>query len=325
MITRRQLLALLAALPAGRALAQIPEDSMRRIGVLSLASREQDPRLEQFRLALARFGHVEGRNLVIEWRATEDRAERLPSLVNDLLEKRVEVILAAQTQAIEAARKQTQSVPIVFVAAFDPVGSGFAKTLERPGMNITGVSNNAPNLAPRQLELLRLAVPHAERVAVVLNHRNRATAHARREYEAAGTKMALDLRVIQAGTAEQLIAAVGAARSLGVQAVVVQADGIFFQSRAEFVRTLTAQKLPALFTQMQNVEAGGLMSYGPDITESYRRAAYYVDRLLKGAKAAELPIEPPSKIELVINLNTAAALGLKLPNSLLHQADRVLR
>ena len=325
MTSRRQVLALLATLPAGRALAQLGEDNMRRIGVLSLASREQDPRLEQFRQALAQLGHVEGRSLVIEWRASEDRAERLPALVSDLLEKRVEVILAAQTTAIEAARKQTQSVPIVFVAAFDPVGSGFAKTLERPGMNMTGVSNNPPNIAPRQLELLRRAVPHVERVAVVLNFRNRATAQARKEYEAAAAKLDLDLRVIQAGTAEQLLAAVGAARSLGVQALVVQADGIFFQSRAEFVRTLTAQKLPALFTQVQNVEAGGLMSYGPDSSESYRRAAYYVDRLLKGAKAAELPIEAPSKIELVVNLKAAAGLGLHLPANLIKQADRVIR
>jgi len=325
MISRRQLLAMLAALPAGRALAQLGEDNMRRIGVVSLSSREQDPRLEQFRLALAQLGHVEGRNLVIEWRTSEDRAERLPALVNDLLEKRVEVIVAAQTTAIEAARKQTQSVPIVFVAAFDPVGSGFAKTLERPGMNMTGISNNSPNIAPRQLQLVRLAVPHAEHIAVVLNHRNRATTQARREYELAAEKLHIDLRVIQAGTTEQLLASVGAARSLGVQAVVVQSDGIFFQSRAEFVRTLTAQKLPALFTQVQNVEAGGLMSYGPDITESYRRVAYYVDRLLKGAKAADMPIEPPSKIELVINLKAAAGLGLTLPANLIKQADRIIR
>jgi len=325
MISRRQMLALLSALPAGRALAQLSEDQMRRIGVLSLMSREQDPRLEQFRRALAQLGHVEGRNLIIECRTSEDRTERLPALVNDLLERKVEVIVAAQTAAIDAARRQTSTVPIVFVNAFDPVGNGFAKTLARPGMNMTGVSNNVPNIAPRQLELVRLAVAHADRIAVVLNHRNRATAQARREYEEAGAKLAIDLRVIQAGTTEQLLAAIGAARSLGVQALVVQADGIFFQSRAAFVQSLAAQRLPALFTQVQNVEAGGLMSYGPDISESYRRGAYYVDRLLKGAKAAELPIEPPSKIELCINLKAASALGLSLPDRLLKQADRILK
>lgn len=246
-------------------------------------------------------------------------------MVNDLLDAKVEVIVAAHTSAIEAARKKTSTIPIVFLAAFDPVGNGFAQSLARPGFNLTGVSNNVPNIAPRQLELVRLAVPHAARVAVVLNHRNRATAQARREYEAAAQKLGIELRVIQAGTAEQLLAAVGAARSLGVQALVVQSDGIFFQSRAALVGTLAVQKLPALFTQVQNVEAGGLMSYGPDISASYRRGAYYVDRLLKGAKAAELPIEPPSKIELTVNLKAARALGLTLPPALLKQAARVLK
>jgi putative tryptophan/tyrosine transport system substrate-binding protein len=324
MISRRRVLAALPGLFVGGALAQ-PAASLRRIGVLSLIPLDSDPRLEQFRRALAELGHVEGRNIEIEWRSSEDHAERLPSMVSDLLQAKVEVIVATQTSAIEAARKRTATVPIVFVAAFDPVGSGFAKSLARPGFNMTGVSSNVPDIAPRQLELVRLAVPHASRIAVVLNHRNRATAEARRNYEAAAQKLEVDLRVIQAGTAEQLLAAVGAARSLRVQALVVQGDGIFFQSRAALVEALAAQKLPALFTQVQNVEAGGLMSYGPDIAASYRRGAYYVDRLLKGAKAAELPIEPPSKIELTVNLKAARALGLTLPPALLKQAARVLR
>jgi putative tryptophan/tyrosine transport system substrate-binding protein len=324
MISRRRVLAALPGLFVGGALAQ-PAASLRRIGVLSLIPLDSDPRLEQFRRALAELGHVEGRNIEIEWRSSEDHAERLPSMVNDLLQAKVEVIVATQTSAIEAARKRTSTVPIVFVAAFDPVGSGFAKSLARPGFNMTGVSNNVPDIAPRQLELVRLAVPHASRIAVVLNHRNRATAEARRNYEAAAQKLEVDLRVIQAGTAEQLLAAVGAARSLRVQALVVQADGIFFQSRAALVEALAAHKLPALFTQVQNVEAGGLMSYGPDIAASYRRGAYYVDRLLKGAQAAELPIEAPSKIELAVNLKAAAGLGLALPPALLKQANRLIK
>jgi putative ABC transport system substrate-binding protein len=324
MISRRRLLAALPGLLAVSALAQSAV-TLRRIGVLSLTPLDDDPRLEQFRRALAELGHVEGKNLEVEWRSSDDHAERLPSMVNDLLEAKVEVIVATQTSAIEAARKRTSTVPIVFVAAFDPVGSGFAKSLARPGFNMTGVSNNVPDIAPRQLELVRLAVPHASRIAVVLNHRNRASAEARRNYEAAAQTLQIDLRVIQAGNAEQLLAAVGAARSLRVQALVVQADGIFFQSRAALVKALAAQKLPALFSQVQNVEAGGLMSYGPDIAASYRRGAYYVDRLLKGAQAAELPIEAPSKIELAVNLKAAAGLGLTLPPALLKQANRLIR
>ena len=324
MISRRRILAALPLLLAAPALAQ-PFGGMRRIGVISMISRENDPRLGEFSRALADLGHVEGKNIAIEWRVSEDRMERLPLLVTDLLEQKVEVIVAAQTSAIEAARRQTATVPIVFIAAYDPVGSGFAKSLARPGLNITGVSNNVANLAPRQLELVRLAVPHASRIAVVLNPRNRATAQVRREYEEAAAKLGVQLSVIQAGTAEQLLAAVGAARSLGVQALVVQSDGIFFVTRVALVETLAAQKLPALFTQVQNVEAGGLMSYGPDAVENFRRGAYYVDRLLKGAKAAELPIEHPTKIELTINARTAGALGLTLPNSLLQQAVRILK
>jgi putative ABC transport system substrate-binding protein len=324
MISRRRLLAALPGLLAVSALAQSAV-TLRRIGVLSLTPLDDDPRLEQFRRALAELGHVEGKNLEVEWRSSDDHAERLPSMVNDLLEAKVEVIVATQTSAIEAARKRTSTVPIVFVAAFDPVGSGFAKSLARPGFNMTGVSNNVPDIAPRQLELVRLAVPHASRIAVVLNHRNRASAEARRNYEAAAQTLQIDLRVIQAGNAEQLLAAVGAARSLRVQALVVQADGIFFQSRAALVKALAAQKLPALFSQVQNVEAGGLMSYGPDIAASYRRGAYYVDRLLKGAQAAELPIEAPSKIELAVNLKAAAGLGLALPPALLKQANRLIQ
>lgn len=323
MISRRRLLALLPALLAGGALAQTPE-GMRRIGVLSLVARELDPRLEHLRDALAKVGLVEGRNLAIEWRTSDGHPERLPTLVSELLERKVEVIVAAHTQALEAARRQTSTVPIVFVAAFDPVGNGFAKSLSRPGFNMTGISNNLPNLAPRQLDLIVHSVPNVSRIGLVLNYRNRSTPQARRDYEEAAARLDLELSVIQAGNAQQLLAAVRTARSLGVQALIVQADSTFLLARAALVETLAAQKLPALFTQVQHVEAGGLMSYGPDITENYRRAAHYVDRILKGARPADLPIEPPSKIELCINAKAAAALGLALSPELLKQADRVL-
>lgn len=324
MISRRHLLAALPALLASAALGQ-DGTARRRIGVLSLSSVDNDPRLQQFRSTLAALGYVEGKNIRIEWRSSEDRAEQLPTLVNDLLEHRVEVIVAAQTQAIEAARRQTSTVPIVFVAAYDPVGSGFAQSLARPGLNMTGVANNVADLAPRQIELIRLAVPHLRRLGLVLNPRNRATAKVRREYEAAATREGIELNIIQANTAEQLLGAVGTARSLGVQAVVVQADGIFFLTRNALVQALAAQKLPAIFTQVENVEAGGLMSYGPEAGENFRRCAHYVDRLLKGAKAAELPIEHPTRIELSVNTRAAKALGLALPDSLLKQAVRVIR
>jgi putative ABC transport system substrate-binding protein len=190
---------------------------------------------------------------------------------------------------------------------------------------MTGVASNVSDFAPRQLELVKQVVPRARRVAVVLNPRNRTVAEARRRYEAASEKVGLDLVVIQVGAGQNLHGSVGAARSLGAQALVVQSDGIFFQNRAQLVEKLAAHKLPALFTQAENVAAGGLMSYGPDEAESYRRCASYVDRLLKGARAAELPIERSAKMSLHINVKTARELGLVLPQSLLATADSVLR
>jgi putative ABC transport system substrate-binding protein len=197
--------------------------------------------------------------------------------------------------------------------------------MARPGLNMTGVAASLENLAPRQLELLLQAVPHAKRIGAVLNPRNRQVAQARRRYEEAAAKLGVELVVIQAGTGENVIGAVRTARSFGAQALVVQTDGIFFQYRVALVEALGAQKMPAIFGQREHVDAGGLMSYGPSETERYRRAAALVDRVLKGARPGELAIERPTKIELAVNPKTAAALGLALPGSLLHSADRIVR
>lgn len=324
-ITRRRLLLALPALAAGRALAQPAAAGVRRIAVVSLLEREADPRLEQFEQALAELGYVEGKNLSIDWRDTGDHPERLPAIMTDLLQRRVEVIVATTTTSVQSARSQTSTVPIVFTASYDPVGSGFALSLERPGLNMTGVAYNLANIAPQQLELVRLALPNARRIGVVLNPRNRTMAQVRRRYEDAAAKLGVELMVIQASNGENLLGAIGAARSVGVSALVVQADGIFYLNRAAFVDALAAQKMPALFTQAENVDAGGLMSYGPNDADNYRRAARFVERLLNGAKAAELAIERSAKIELSINATTAAALGLKLPQALLQRADRIIR
>lgn len=320
--TRRRLLAATAALFAGGLLAQ---PAMRRIAVLSLAPRSADPRLAEFERALAALGHVDGRNIDIEWRNSDDRPERVPGMVTEVLQNQATIIVATSTTALEAVRKQTASVPVVFVTSVDPVASGYAQTLARPGLNMTGIAASPDDVAPRQLELLKQAVPGAKRIGVMLNPRNRQVAQARRRYEDAAAKLGLDLVVIQAGTGANLIGAVGTARALGAQALVVQSDGIFFQYRVALVEALGAQKMPAIFSQRENVEAGGLMSYGPNEAETYRRLASYVDRLLKGARASELAIERPAKIELAVNPKTAAALGLALPGSLLHSADRIVR
>ena len=321
---RRRLLAAAPVLLAGRVLAQSAA-ALRRIAVLSLAPRADDPRLAEFERALGALGYVDGKNIDIDWLHSDDRPERLPGMINEILQNHVSVIVATSTTALEALRRRTATVPIVFVSSVDPVASGFAQSLARPGFNMTGVASSGENVAPRQLELLRQAVPGAKRIGVVLNPRNRQVAQARRRYEEAAAKLGVELIVIQAGTGESLAGAVGAARSRGAQALVIQADNIFFQHRAALVEALAAQKMPAIFSQRENVEAGGLMSYGPNETEGYRRAASYVDRLLKGARASELAIERPAKIELAVNPKTAAALGLALPGSLLHSAARIVR
>jgi putative ABC transport system substrate-binding protein len=323
-ISRRRLLGALPALLAGAALAQ-PAARVRRIGVISLLRRAEDPRLAEFERALAGLGHVEGKSIAIEWRDSDDHPERLPTLAADLLQSGAELLFATMTSAAEAAHRQTSTVPIVFVSTPDPIGIGFAQSLARPGRNMTGVAANISDIAPRQLELVKQVVPRARRVAVVLNPRNRTVVEARRRYEEASAKLGLELSVIQVSAGQNLPGSVGAARSLGAQALVVQSDGIFFQNRSQLVERLAVHKMPALFTQAGNVEAGGLMSYGPDELESYRRCAHYVDRLLKGARAAELPIERSTRMSLQINVTTARELGLVLPQSLLATADRVLR
>jgi putative ABC transport system substrate-binding protein len=314
----------LPALLAGSALVRAA-GHRRRIAVLSLVPRAEDPRLAEFELALAALGHVEGKNIDIDWRQSDDRPERLPGLVNEALQSEAAVIVATSTTALEAARKRTSTVPIVFVTNVDPIASGYAQSMARPGLNMTGVAASLENLAPRQLELLLQAVPHAKRIGAVLNPRNRQVAQARRRYEEAAAKLGVELVVIQAGTGENVIGAVRTARSFGAQALVVQTDGIFFQYRVALVEALGAQKMPAIFGQREHVDAGGLMSYGPSETERYRRAAALVDRVLKGARPGELAIERPTKIELAVNPKTAAALGLALPGSLLHSADRIVR
>lgn len=321
---RRRLLAAVPALLAGRVLAQ-PTPAARRIAVISLAPRSGDPRLAEFERALGALGYVDGKNIEIDWLDSDDRPERLPGMINEILQNHVSVIVATSTTALEALRKRTATVPIVFITSVDPVASGFAQSLARPGFNMTGMAPSTENVAPRQLDLLRQAVPGATRIGVLLNPRNRQVAQARRRYEEAAAKLGVELIVIQAGTGESLSGTVGAARSRGAQALIIQADNIFFQHRATLVEALAAQKLPAIFSQRESVEAGGLMSYGPNETESYRRAASYVERLLKGARASELAIERPAKIELAVNPKTAAALGLPLPGSLLHSADRIVR
>jgi len=297
-----------------------------RIGFLSLISLKSDSRIPGFVVGLKELGYVEGKTVTIEWRSADGVAERLVSLAQDLVRAKMDVIVAIQPQAVDAARLATREIPIVFAAAQDPVGMGLATSLSRPGGNVTGASAMATDLLPKQLELLQAALPTMTRIAVLLNPTNPSGSRVmRRTVEQAASKANISVEFIEARNSEELASAFSRARASKVNAVVSGPDSFFIQARAEMAKAALASGLPTMFMQREHVDAGGLMSYGPNMTENYRRAANFVDRILKGAKASELPIEQPAKLDLVINLKTAQAVGLTIPPALLVRADDVLR
>jgi len=299
---------------------------MPRIGFISLISREADHRVSIFLEGLRELGYVEGKTIAIEWRFPGGNPPRLAEYAADLARSKPDLIVAVNPQAVEATRRVTFTIPIVFIVGQDPVGMGWAKSLSRPGGNITGHSSMVTDLGAKQLELLRLAIPNCSRVAVLLNPTNPAgTAVMRRAFAEGAQRFNVALRFFEARTRDEIELAFAAAKAGQPDAVIVGPDGFFFQERAPIAELALRHRVATLFLQRDHVSAGGLMSYGPNAAEQYRRAAFYVDRILKGAKPAELPIEQPSKIDLVFNLKTARALGLSIPESLLVRADEVLQ
>jgi putative ABC transport system substrate-binding protein len=247
---------------------------------------------------LRELGYVEGKTIVIEWRSAQGNTGRLAGLAEDLIRLKVELIVAAHTQAIRAAKRVASSVPVVFLATHDPVGSGFVKTLARPGGNLTGLSNNVADIGERQIELLALAVPHLMQVGVLVNPTNPASALLRGAVERAAQRIDRKLVPVEAQSVHEIPRALIHAKRQRTDALIVQADGLLFQSRAAIAELALQNALPTLFTQLEHAAAGGLMSYGPNVGEHYHRAAYYVDRILKGARPGELPVEQPTKFEL---------------------------
>jgi putative ABC transport system substrate-binding protein len=310
---------LLAWTLAGR--AQQP-DRTYRLGMIRL-TRPTDLVATGVPLAMREIGYVEGRNLVVEARYAEGSIERLPALARELVERRVDVIVAVGTAAVRAARDATTTIPIVLFGNFDPVAAGLVTSLARPGGNVTGVLI-APEgtLAAKKLELLKEAVPRATRMALLApddpNFRLQA-----QEVRNAAAAMGIALAVVEVrgGDYERAFAAIVADRAA---ALFVGAHTLFSADRRRIIDLAAKHRLPAIYEWPEQVEDGGLMSYGGSLTASYRRVAAYVDRLFKGAKPGDLPIDQPSKLEFVINLRTAKALGLGLPSSLLLRADRVI-
>jgi len=294
-----------------------------RIGFLR-GSAPPAAEIEAFRHALRELGYVEGRNLVIEYRWAEGNEERLPTLAAALILRNVDLILSSAPAATRAAKEATQTIPIVMVTVADPVAFGFVRSLARPGGNVTGLAFQHPELSGKRLALLTEALPKPSRLAVLWNSANPYKAVDMREVRAAADTSGVTVQSLPVNGPQDLERAFALAKQARADALITLEDPFTIAHRDRIVELTRTHRLPALYGRRVYVDAGGLMSYGPDPIEQYRRAATYVDKIFKGAKAADLPVEQPTKFELVINLKTAKALGLTIPPSLLLRADHVI-
>jgi putative ABC transport system substrate-binding protein len=297
-----------------------------RIGFLGNSTAALEANLVgPFREGLRELGYVEGRNILIEYRWAEGKNERLPALIAELIALKVDVIVTAGTPAALAVKKATTSIPLVMAAVGDPIGVGLVASLARPGGNVTGLSAIAPELEGKRLELLREVVPKLSHIAVLWNPDNPFQPGSLKETRAAAQVLGIKVQLLGVRTAEDFPAAFAAILKERPDALLVLADRIFLHNRARIVDFEAKRRLPGMYPYRELVEAGGLMSFGPSYADMHRRAATYVDKILKGAKPADLPVEQPTKFDLVINLKTAKALGLTIPPSLLGRADEVIQ
>jgi putative ABC transport system substrate-binding protein len=304
-----------------------PSGKVWRIGYLSPGSGPTEF-LEAFRAELRRLGYVEGRNLLIEYRWATGKAERLPELAAELVRLKVDLIVTPATFSAAAAKRATSTIPIVMAAASDPVGGGVVASLARPGGNVTGMSIQSTDLAGKRVQLLREILPSATRVAVLvfrIGTPGGSTQFFLEQTRTAAQPMGITLVVQEVHDAEALAGAFAAMQRERAQALIVQVTPFTNDHRKRIVELAAKHRLPAIFEVRASVDAGGFMSYGPSLLEIFRRAAFYVDRIFKGAKPAELPVEQPTKFEMVVNLKTAKALGLTIPQSVLERADEVIR
>jgi putative tryptophan/tyrosine transport system substrate-binding protein len=300
-----------------------PRSRVARIGFLaagSASARVQQPFLQGMR----ELGLVEGQDFAVDWRFAEGRYERLPGLVVELVRLKVDVIVAVTTLCVQAAHQATTTTPIVMVGVPDPIGEGFAVSLSRPGGNITGLTNIVTEVSSKHLELLQVAVPRLSLVAVLINPGNPSDALILEQIQGTAYTRHIKVLSVEAGTASQIEAGFAAITRARAQAVIVATDP-FFDVKQELIIKLAADnRLPTVSSSREMTEAGGLMSYGQDLALHYRRSATYVDKILKGAKPDNLPIEQPTVLEFVINRKTARVIGLAIPRELELRADSVI-
>jgi putative ABC transport system substrate-binding protein len=299
---------------------------VHRIGYLSASARaDHAPSFEAFQLGLRELGYVEGKNIIIEARFAEGQAERLPELVAELVRLKVDVILAGGSEAVRPAKEAAKTIPIVVAHFEDPIGEGFVTSLARPGGNITGLSRMSSDLTGKRLELLKEVVPGLRRVGMLANPGNANNSLVLKEADVAARGLGMQLQRLEVRRPEDLEAAFATATKDRTEAVIVSVDRIFDTQRKRIINFAQKNRLPTAFHTSRAVQEGGLLSYAPNILDLFRRSATYVDKILKGAKPADLPVEQPTKFELVINLKTAKQIGLTIPPNVLARADRVIK
>jgi putative tryptophan/tyrosine transport system substrate-binding protein len=320
---RREFMLILGGAMTARAL-HAQQKAMPVLGYLHYASPGPNaPNVAAFHQGLSETGYVEGQNLAIEYRWAEGRYDRLPALATDLVGRKVDVIVAAGPPAARAAKSATSTIPIVFASA-DPVGEGLVASLARPGGNLTGISALSTELTPKRLELLSELAPQARVIALLVNPNNPTAESIIGDAQGAARAKMVQLHILKAGAESEIDTAFATLVQLQAGALIVGADPFFFSRRGQLVELAARHGLPAIYESREFPTAGGLISYGSSLAAAYRQTGIYAGKILKGAKPADLPVEQPTRFELVVNLNTAKALGLTVPPSILARADEVI-
>jgi ABC-type uncharacterized transport system substrate-binding protein len=298
-----------------------------KVGWLESATTDRGSRLGDILLRrLAELGFVEGKNIAFEYRSADNKLDRLPALVDELVRLNVDVLLTSATPATIAAKNATKTIPIVFIQlAVDPVTAGFVDSLARPGGNITGLTNIAAELAGKRLEILKETVPKLSRVALMWEPKNAGSAQTWKESQLPAKQLGLQLHSMEVSSADQFEGAFKEAIKARSAALAVTPMVLAANNRKEIVELATKSRLPAVYYRDSFVESGGLMSYGADLADHFRRAADFIEKILKGSKPADLPVEQPKKYEFIVNLKAAKQIGLTIPQTVLYRADKVIK
>ena len=322
---RRDFIAAVGGAVAGPLAARAQQPAKQpTIGFLGSGTLEgQGQWVAAFLQRLRELGWIEGRNITIEYRWAQGNSDRADELAAELVRRRVDVIVTYANPIVLAVKRSTSTIPIVFAAAADPLGTGLVSTLARPGGNVTGLSVEATDLGSKRLELLRDVLPNFRRLGIMANVGNSASVLEMREVQSASGTLGLEVKTLDIRQAEDIARAFDELKGY-VDALYVCIDTILFANRIRIITLALAARLPTMFTTQEAVKAGGLMTYGPSFPELFRRAGDYVDKILHGAKPEDLPVEQPTKFDLVLNLTTAKALGLTIPPTLLARADEVI-